>query len=160
MATIRTAARALIWRDGCVLVVQYKDDEGFWYVLPGGGQQHGETLHQAVTRECQEEVAIDVIIGETRFVREIIAANHASKHFKSSFHQVEHVFECTIPEDAIPSMGHEPDKPQVGCAWLSPAELATVRFFPQAMVPELVNDLATASTSPSNNGFSYLGDVG
>src|SRR4051812_20953461 len=38
---IRTAARALIVRDGKILTVVLRDREGDFYVLPGGGQAHG-----------------------------------------------------------------------------------------------------------------------
>ena len=42
--TVRTAARALIIESDAVLVVEYRDAQGPWYLLPGGGQRHEETL--------------------------------------------------------------------------------------------------------------------
>ncbi|MBM3861911.1 MAG: NUDIX domain-containing protein, partial [Verrucomicrobia bacterium] len=67
---IRNSAKAIIIRDGCVLLVRVNDEGGEWYVLPGGGQRHGESLHETVRRECLEEIGVEVEVGELRLVRE------------------------------------------------------------------------------------------
>src|SRR5690606_37838510 len=56
---VRVAAKAVIVRDGRLLTVKSKDllhPERFYYSLPGGGQQPGENLLDAMRRECLEEV--------------------------------------------------------------------------------------------------------
>ncbi|WP_199613796.1 NUDIX domain-containing protein [Paenibacillus alkalitolerans] len=45
------------------------------YILPGGKQEFGETLEQAVCREVFEEVGISVNVDEFLFLREFIGAN-------------------------------------------------------------------------------------
>ena len=60
MNGIRNSAKAIIIRDGCLLLVQNKDEEGDWYTLPGGGQNHGETLREALQRECQEKISVSI----------------------------------------------------------------------------------------------------
>ncbi|MFM9147824.1 MAG: hypothetical protein ACKORI_06835, partial [Verrucomicrobiota bacterium] len=40
--SVRIAARAVIIRDGMLLTVRVRTDEGEFLVLPGGGQEHGE----------------------------------------------------------------------------------------------------------------------
>jgi 8-oxo-dGTP pyrophosphatase MutT (NUDIX family) len=55
-AIIRSAARAIIIKNDSVLLVQMKNDGGEFFILPGGGQLHGETLVQTVKRECMEEL--------------------------------------------------------------------------------------------------------
>ena len=44
--TIRSAARAIIIQNDSVLLVHMKNDDGEFFILPGGGQLHGETLIQ------------------------------------------------------------------------------------------------------------------
>ena len=66
MRPIRTAARALIILEGKLLAIKMRDQSGVFYILPGGGQNHGETLRQGLQRECLEEIGTDVDIGESR----------------------------------------------------------------------------------------------
>ena len=73
---IRNSAKAIIVRDGCVLLIRIADQGGDWFVLPGGGQNHEESLRETVRRECLEEIGVPVRVGELRLVREFIGKNH------------------------------------------------------------------------------------
>ncbi|MFM7742597.1 MAG: NUDIX domain-containing protein [Verrucomicrobiota bacterium] len=53
---VRTAARAVILRGEEILAVRIRTEEGEFLVLPGGGQNHGETLRDTVRREVFEEL--------------------------------------------------------------------------------------------------------
>jgi 8-oxo-dGTP diphosphatase len=144
--TVRTSARAIIERDGALLVVRYRDEQGDWYVLPGGGQRHGEDLEAAVVREVAEETGLKVRAGSLRFVRETVATPE-SRALPPGFHQVEFYFDCEIV-----SAGHCPtelDPGQVDARWHTPAELRSRCFFPQALL-----DAITQGTE-----FGYLGVV-
>lgn len=70
---IRTAARAVIIKDECLLVLRRTGAQGEFYVLPGGGQNHGESIRQALLREVFEEVSLEVEIKELLFINEYIA---------------------------------------------------------------------------------------
>lgn len=61
---IRNSAKAVIVKDGKLLTIKLHENGGTYYILPGGGQKHGENLHQALTRECREELGAEVEIGE------------------------------------------------------------------------------------------------
>ena len=63
MRPIRVAPEAVIVEAGR-LAVKIADREGFWYLLPGGEQEPGETPHEALRRVCREEIAVDVEVGE------------------------------------------------------------------------------------------------
>jgi hypothetical protein len=48
----RKSAKAVIVRDEKLLVIVKRGAEGEYFVLPGGGQEHLESLPDALRREC------------------------------------------------------------------------------------------------------------
>ncbi len=145
----RTAARAVIVEDGTVLVSCYRDSVGPWYVLPGGGQRHGESLHECLVREVREEANAEVRIGKLRWVREFISGNHPDSNLDDSFHQVEVIFECELGDGSEVSLGTSPDLGQTGLHWCPVSELKSIRFYPR----ELARILSGESVDRM-----YLGD--
>jgi A/G-specific adenine glycosylase len=53
---------------------------GLWE-FPGGKQEPGESLAQALRREIREELALDIIVGE-----ELAVVKHAYTHFRITLH--------------------------------------------------------------------------
>jgi 8-oxo-dGTP diphosphatase len=133
MPTIRTSPRAIIRRGDLYLVVRYRDSIGDWFVFPGGGQEHGEDLHQTLAREVEEEIGVQPVIGELRFVRECIAARIPDGNLPPDFHQLEVFFDCTIGGEAL-QVGPVPDPNQVGIEWRAIGDLRNQRFYPQAIL--------------------------
>lgn len=152
MRHIRTAARAVIIRDQQLLAIKMKDNTGIFYILPGGGQQHGETLHEGLKRECLEEIGAEVEVGELLYVREYIGKNHEFRKNHGAFHQVENVFRCTLPDPDQIGPGSEHDKKQIGLEWISLDELSDKRLLPEVIKPFFKNGDFDAVTH-------YLGDV-
>jgi ADP-ribose pyrophosphatase YjhB (NUDIX family) len=128
--SVRTAARAVVVRDGCLLAVTMRDRQGDFYILPGGGQRHGETLAETLRRETREELGVELEPGTVLYVREYIGKNHGFAEEHKHFHQVEVVFRCELPPGAQPCAGAGRDNRQVGVAWLELAKFAECRFFP------------------------------
>jgi ADP-ribose pyrophosphatase YjhB (NUDIX family) len=143
---MRTAARAIIHRDGAMLVVRNRDEQGDWYVLPGGGQRTGEGLVTTLIREVAEETGLHVRVGSLRFVRECVGPD-GGRGLAPGFHQVEFYFSCEV----VDSLGSaaQPDSDQVAVEWCRPAELRDRCFFPQALLDAL----------DRNEAFGYLGVV-
>lgn len=63
---MRTSSRAVIVENGKVLTMfRRRVKEGVtteYYVIPGGGQDEGETLEETVIRELKEEMNVDIKI--------------------------------------------------------------------------------------------------
>ncbi len=138
-SSVRTAARALVVRDGRLLAITMRDRDGEFFILPGGGQRHGETLAETLRRETLEEIGVALEPGPVLYVREYIGENHAFAKEHHHFHQVEVVFRCELPLGAKVGAGVEQDRRQVGVTWLELAKLGEVRFFP-AFLKKCVRD--------------------
>jgi ADP-ribose pyrophosphatase YjhB (NUDIX family) len=147
---IRVSAKAVIIRDDKLLVIACHDSAGDFYLLPGGGQDKFESLADAVRRECREEIATDVEVGDVLFVRDYIGRNHEFADTEQETHAVEVMFACRVPDDYTPTRGAVPDPWQHGVTWIALDELPRVRLYPAALSAVLA-----ARTSVAR----YLGDV-
>lgn len=154
---VRVAAKAVIVNDGHLLTVKVRDlldPDEFYYGLPGGGQQPGENLHDALLRECEEEIGVRVRVGELMFVRDYIGPNHRRAAVDGRFHQVELIFGCSLTpgtraEDV--GSGVAPDERQIGVEWVPISKLSGYNFRPAPLARRL--------QQPAVTGPVYLGDV-
>ena len=149
---IRNSAKAVIVKDEKLLAIKIQENNSTYYTLPGGGQEHGENLHQALERECMEEIGAKVEIGELIFVREYIGKNHEFSARHAHAQQTEFMFLCSVHQDSFDN-GSKPDTGQSGTEWIPIKELLNFKLYPQAMRPQLI--------SYFNGGKApiYLGDI-
>ena len=89
---VRNSVKAVIIRDGRLLVVRKSDTSAGYSVLPGGGQHKGETLPEALIRECAEEIGAPVTVGKLLFIREYRSDRHEFANLRPKVHQVEFCF--------------------------------------------------------------------
>lgn len=150
---LRNSAKALIISEGKVLCTSNRDLLGDFFLLPGGGQNHGETLKEAVIRECLEEIGALVEVGNMYFIREYISANHELAEFDATIHQIEFIFACNLKEPVNSRKSFEEDAMQTGIIWLPVNELHHFRFYPGSLIEHL------KSFPPSDFSNVYLGDT-
>ena len=90
-----TVAAGVIWRDGQLLIAQRPLDGllgGMWE-FPGGKQLPDESLAECLKRELDEELGIEVAVGE-----ELTIVHHSFTHFRITLH----AFECQYLGDGEP----------------------------------------------------------
>jgi len=110
-----TVAVGVIYRDGRILIDKRKATGllgGLWE-FPGGKQEPGETLEQALRREVREELGIRI-----RIQRPLIALNHAYTHFRIRLH----AFECAYLSGTPRCLGCD------GFKWVRPRDLRRYAF--------------------------------
>ncbi|MBY0118811.1 NUDIX domain-containing protein [Paenibacillus sp. FSL L8-0435] len=151
MKPIRNSAKAVIVQDGRLLVIRLEDQYGTAYVFPGGGQEKGEELKDAVARECLEEIGQAVNVGELLHIREYIGKNHEFAEWDADIHQVEFYFACSLidPEASV-FEGSNPDDHQVAVEWIALEELSQIRLYPKTIGELLLKSGASSI---------YLGDL-
>lgn len=110
--TYRFGAHAIIFNsEGDVLLLKRTYGDRGWG-LPGGSVEPGETIHQALVRECREELGIEV--------QEAILTGfyyHSKKNAQVA------IFRCSIPNDDEIKLSAEHSDYQ----WMQLSELSEVQ---------------------------------
>ena len=158
MYYLKNSAKALVIRDHQILLLKKQYDDGAEkYTLPGGTQEPGETLVQALVRECDEEIGIQVQVAELCAVYE---HRHPSNSRPGSIrHKVEFAFRCLVPEDYQPHCGPKPDSHQVGVEWHALDALPDLNLSPS----QLAETVSGISVKPDKSEFPqrcYFGLLG
>jgi 8-oxo-dGTP diphosphatase len=154
---VRIGVQAVIIENNNILTIKKRGENSgdVMYLLPGGKQEFGETLEQAVCREVMEEVGIHVKVEEFLFLREFIGANHEHVEANQHLHIVSPIFLCSIkPGHDIPQTPPNPDPDQIGAEWIPIKELANIRFYPKELIPQLIE--VAHGNKPSHG---YVGDI-
>jgi len=135
---IRITVRAVIIQDNKVLLIK-KDSpaDGIRYTLPGGALESGETLHQAVIRECIEEINTPVEAFDVLHIADFFIPKLEPQPYTR--HQLEVLIQCQTPENYILNSGSEPDKHQVGVEWIALSGLAKITVSPHFFAELLIH---------------------
>lgn len=118
MGTIIPVTAALIRRENRILIAQRKaggHQELLWE-FPGGKVQFGERPEEALRREIQEELGLEITVNQLFSVE---------SHVYGERHILLLVYWCT------PAAGQEPSVIDVGAfTWVTPAAMAEYAFAP------------------------------
>lgn len=120
----RNSAKAIIFKDNMMLATKIKDGDDVFYIMPGGGQDAGETLEECVKREVLEEFAIEVKPKSLEFVIEGVTGER--------FHRIDMVFLCEYIRE-VPGTEIKGDHNQIGFDWLPVENLENTPLFPSKL---------------------------
>ena len=133
----RYSIKAIIIKDNKLLVESCDYGRGRFCKLPGGGHQWGETIKEALIRECKEELCLDVTPLRLVLARDYIAKNHSQSIDNKNFHQAELMFECEVKDFSTLACGSEPDGENQQIKWIELNKLQQEDFYPKAIIPYL-----------------------
>jgi ADP-ribose pyrophosphatase YjhB (NUDIX family) len=131
---IRSTAKAVIFRQGKLLLNKCFDEHnGSYYSLPGGGQHTDETIHEALIRECREETGYSVIPENFLALCEEICQNPKTREIHPEYiHKMYHIFLCTIESDKVQEPT-EVDDMQICSEWIELDKIDNIRLMPEML---------------------------
>jgi 8-oxo-dGTP diphosphatase len=135
MFPIRVSVRALIERDGEVLLVKFDDEHGPHYNWPGGGIERGETVQEALVREVMEETCAEVVVGDLFCVFEYLP--NSALELDVNPQTLSLIFHCSLAPEAQPCLPESPDAAEVAVEWM-PIELLPDSWVLPDISPEVV----------------------
>ena len=98
-------------QEGKVLLLRQTYGDKRWG-LPGGGVEPGETIHEAILRECMEEIGVKVIIDA-----------FTGLYYHKSFNAQVGIFKCTLPANVSINLSSEHSEYK----WIDLSELGEVQ---------------------------------
>lgn len=147
MSSPRLAIRGVFYRDGKILLIQLRNNEREWYLIPGGGVDHGETLEQAFHREMAEEIGYRCSMGDVVLIREVMNPNNDHPLLPNQFHQVEVYVKAELVKPL--TSAHNMDTHQIASVWMPVEQLRHIEFYPGELVEQFVHqDWSTIYQGP------------
>lgn len=125
----RVRGAVVIVENGKVALIERVNEQGTYYVFPGGGVEAGETVREAAVREAYEELGLTVQLGELL----------CTVHFKDD----QHYFAARVVAGTFGTgkgeefLSAEPEAGSYRPVWLPLAELAQRPVYP-AHLAELI----------------------
>ncbi|MCC7321107.1 MAG: NUDIX hydrolase [Rubellimicrobium sp.] len=123
---IRLAVRAIVLRQGRLLLVNtWPGRTDFWSV-PGGGANPHESLPANLIREVHEETGLTVAVGAPCLVNEFHDPG-------GTFHQVDIYFRCTLIAGDPEGAWTDPEGVVSHRRWVTPEGMAGLRVKPDSL---------------------------
>ena len=133
----------LIIENQSILTMQYRYGEREVYNLPGGNLELGEYLNEALAREMQEELGIEVTVGELIAVGEV--------YVKEKNKQTLHLLFAGKVKVGTPTLNPK-ETSALAIRWLPIDELPKVNLYP-SVAPTIQNFLE------GNLSDKYIGRI-
>ena len=125
---------AVIYKDGEIFATQrgYGEFEGMWE-FPGGKIEPGESREDALKREIQEELGVDI------YIKELLCT---TEYDYPTFHLTMHCYLCSVASGEIELREHK------SAQWLTAETLDTIEWLPADK--DVIDKLKTFINETSN----------
>lgn len=138
----RIRVGALVVQDHKVLLVRHRKAGREYWMLPGGGVETGEGLHEALARELLEETGLSIVPGELLLAVDTIAPEHTR-----------HIVHLTFAAEVVGGKLIGSIDPRV----VDVAFLPLDEFKETAFLPDIKEELYSLATCSGKRGVEYLG---
>ena len=118
---IRNAARALIEKEGKVLLVKFDDEHGPHYNWPGGGQDFGESVEENLHREVWEETHAKIEVQRLFCTYEHLVSEELVRQGQPQSFSL--IFLCKLVKGVEPHLPGSPDQYEIAVEWIPIDEL-------------------------------------
>ncbi|RUA08329.1 MAG: NUDIX hydrolase [Fusobacteria bacterium] len=143
MGTIRIRVCGILEKNDELLLVKHTKNNKEYYLLPGGGVDHGEDFKTALKREFLEECNLNIQVEDMVFISEGIAPN-GGRHIISIYFKVKYI-------DGDLKVG-EDEGNLIGVEYIKKSDLDKITLYPNTKkeLKEYFKD--------RNSGIKYLGN--
>jgi len=157
---IRNSVKALIVREGKLLLNRCDRDGEIYFSFPGGGQHQYETLGEALRRECLEETGHTVADARLAGIYELVSTSEDMRSkYPDYAHKIYFFFVCSLTgeESTDPT---EMDVHQTGSVWTPLEQCSALNIRPRAAREALHMLLTTQSpvflgSDSAEDAFGY-----
>ncbi len=101
MQNIRIRVAGILVKDQQILLVRHEKDGKSYWLIPGGGVDFGESAEQALIREFQEEVGLNIQVGKLVLVHDSIPPNLHRQVLNLYFLVTADHFKIKVTPDAV-----------------------------------------------------------
>ena len=139
--SIRSGAKAIIIKDGSILLNRCRKADGVYYDLPGGSQNQHEALEDAILREVKEETGYTARILRFAALAEEIHTDPFVREKHPEFsHRVLHLFLAELTDDE-PQAPTELDLGMESHVWLPLTEFSQLREVYPPSLPARIDEI-------------------
>ncbi|QPC80546.1 NUDIX domain-containing protein [Phototrophicus methaneseepsis] len=130
--------RAIILQESHILLVEFDDEVGLHYNLPGGTVENDERLEDALVREVQEETSAFVMVERLLMTHDYVPTLSPEDYGDTRILTL--IYQCSLMENSPqPQMPSKPDANQTGVRWVLLDDLHKVW-----LIPEIVDEIWAA----------------
>jgi ADP-ribose pyrophosphatase YjhB (NUDIX family) len=139
---IKVRASALIIENDCILLVEFDDETGLHYNLPGGTIEPGESIIKGLKREVKEETTANIEVGDLVFALEYEPQRNL--YWAGPVHSLSLMFDCKLSENLIPQLPETSDVNQTAVKWINLSDLEKIELLPH--MPKRIMEYARKRT--------------
>jgi ADP-ribose pyrophosphatase YjhB (NUDIX family) len=132
---IKVRASAILFKDNKLIITKHDvPNYGVYYLIPGGGIEHGESPQEAIIREVKEECGVDVNVEKLVFYK---------SGYSDTDDYLDFIFLCKITNGDLKI--DESEKSVKAIELISNEEdLRKIKFFPKQIIDKVFKELPDA----------------
>ena len=143
MQNIRIRVAGILVKDGQILLVRHEKNGKSYWLIPGGGVDFGETAEEALIREYQEEVGLQIKVGKLVLVHDSIPPNRHRQVLNLYFLVTTDNYDIQVTQDGV----------------LKGAAFQPLSEFPKLQVnPDVKAQILEGISNQWSQGCRYLGN--